>query len=221
LLELQSYFRPASPGQAVRAVPGEGLNVPIWLLGSSDFSARLAADLGLPFAFASHFAPDYLFAALEIYRSNFKPSGSLDKPLVMIGVNAFAADTDEAAHRLFTSLQQAFVNLVRGHPGLLPPPVESMEGRWSAVERAHVERMTRVSVVGSGESVRRGLETLIASTETDELMLTGQIFDHEARLRSFEIVAGARGGVAAENFIPVTNHGEPIPWTTRSTAESP
>ena len=231
LLELQSYFRAASPGQAVRAVPGEGLDVPIWLLGSSDFSARLAAELGLPFAFASHFAPDYLLAALDIYRSNFQPSGSLDRPRVMIGVNAFAADSDEEGRRLFTSLQQAFVNLVRGRPGPLPAPVESMEGRWSVAERSHVERMTRVSVAGSPESVRRGLEALIDSTDADELMLTGQIFDHGARLHSFEIVAKIRDRLGEEmapgssrtagTFDPPTNPGDSPLWTTRSPAESP
>ncbi len=135
VLELQSYFRPAAPGQKIKAIPGEGLNVPIWLLGSSDFSARLAAELGLPFAFASHFAPDYLFAALSLYRDNFRPSVTLDRPYVMIGVNACAADTDEEARRLFTSLQQAFVGLVRGRLGPLQPPVESMEGRWTLAER--------------------------------------------------------------------------------------
>lgn len=195
LEELRSYFRPARPGQAVRAVPGEGLGVPIWLLGSSDFSARLAAGLGLPFAFASHFAPDYLFAALSIYRENFRPSESLEKPHVMVGVNAFAADTDAGAHRLFSSLQQAFLNLVRGRPGPLMPPVESMEGRWSPAQRAHVERMTRVSVVGSPDSVRQGLEAVIEATGADELMLTGQIHDHEARLHSFELLAGVRDGL--------------------------
>jgi luciferase family oxidoreductase group 1 len=199
LMELQAYFRPAAPGQAVRAVPGEGLDVPIWLLGSSDFSARLAAELGLPFAFASHFAPDYLFAALEVYRSHFQPSESLEEPRAMVGVNAFAAETDEEAARLFTSLQQAFLNLVRGHPGPIRPPVEGMEGRWSPAERAHVDRMTRVSVVGSPETVRRGLEALVASTGADELIVTGQIFDHEARLRSFEIVAEVcRGPIPRE-----------------------
>jgi luciferase family oxidoreductase group 1 len=192
LLELMSYFRPAGPGQAVRAIPGEGLNIPIWLLGSSDFSARLAAELGLPFAFASHFAPDMLFEALDLYRDHFRPSESLEAPCVMIGVNAFAADTEDEALRLFTSLQQAFLNLVRGRPGPLRPPVDRMDDVWTPTERAHVERMSRVSVVGSPDSVRRGLEALIAATQADELMLTGQIFDHAARLRSFEIVAGLR-----------------------------
>ncbi len=193
LAELRSYFRPSGPDQAVRAVPGEGLDVPIWLLGSSDFGARLAAELGLPFAFASHFAPDALFAALDAYRSNFRPSEALDRPYAMVGVNAFAAETDEEAERLFTSLQQAFVNLVRGRPGPLAPPVDSMDGLWSPAERAHVDRMTRVSVVGSPERVRRGLEAIIEATGADELMLTGQVYDHEARLRSFAIVAEARG----------------------------
>jgi luciferase family oxidoreductase group 1 len=190
LRELLSYFHPAGPGQAVRAIPGEGLNVPIWLLGSSDFSARLAAEMGLPFAFASHFAPDFLFAAIDLYRHRFQPSETLDRPWVMLGVNAFAADTDDEALRLFTSLQQAFLNLVRGRPGPLRPPIDSMEDLWTPTERAHVERMTRVSVVGSPATVRQGLDRLIAATEADELILTGQIFDHAARLRSFEIIAG-------------------------------
>jgi luciferase family oxidoreductase group 1 len=208
LLELQSYFRRASPGQAVRAVPGEGADVPIWLLGSSDFSARLAAELGLPFAFASHFAPDYLSAALALYRDHFRPSESLDRPRVMIGVNAFAADTDEEARRLYTSLQQAFVALVRGRLGLLQPPVESMDGRWTPAEQAHVDRMTRISVVGSPATLRRGLEILIDATEADELMLTGQIFDHAARLRSFEIVSQVHATMAAERRRP-TNGSRP------------
>jgi luciferase family oxidoreductase group 1 len=200
--ELQSYFRPASPGQAVRAIPGEGLQVPIWLLGSSDFSARLAAELGLPFAFASHFAPDHLLDALALYRANFRPSESLAGPRVMIGINAFAADTDDEAYRLFTSLEQAVVGLVRGRRGLLQPPVDSMEGRWTQAERAHVERMTRISVVGSPESVRRGLEILIDATGADELMLTGQMFDHAARLRSFEILSQVHQRMAADRRRP-------------------
>ncbi|QDV36355.1 LLM class flavin-dependent oxidoreductase [Tautonia plasticadhaerens] len=187
--ELRSYFRPAAPGQAVRAIPGEGLDVPIWILGSSDFGARLAAELGLPFAFASHFAPDYLLQALSLYRDNFRPSESLAEPRVMIGVNAFAAETDAEGARLFTSLQQAFVGLVRGRRGLLQPPVESMDGLWTPAERMQVERMTRISVVGSPDSIRRSLGVIVEATKADELMLTGQIFDHAARLRSFEIVA--------------------------------
>jgi luciferase family oxidoreductase group 1 len=190
LQELMSYFRPATAGQAVRAVPGEGLSVPLWLLGSSDFSARLAADLGLPFAFASHFAPDYLQAALEIYRANFRPSESLAEPHVMLGVNVFAADTDAAARRLFTSLQQQFLNLARGSVGQLPPPVDNMNDHWNPAERAYVDRMTRVSAVGAADTVRKGLEAILSETEANELMLTAQVYDHAARLRSFELAAG-------------------------------
>jgi luciferase family oxidoreductase group 1 len=189
VLELQSYFRPAAPGQAVTAVPGAGLNVPLYLLGSSDFSARLAAELGLPFAFASHFAPDYLEVALAIYRREFKPSAALVRPHVIIGVGLFAADSDEEARRLFTSAQLQFLNLVRGHPGKLPPPVESIEGKWSRVERVAVEHRTRCSAVGSPETVRGRLEQLLQETAADEVIATAQIYDHAARLRSFEIAA--------------------------------
>lgn len=205
--ELQSYFRPAAPGQLVRAVPGEGLDVPLWILGSSDFGARLAAELGLPFAFASHFAPDHLLAALDLYRSEFRPSATLDRPHAMIGVNAFAADTDAEGLRLFTSLQQAFLGIIRGRRGLLQPPVDRMDGLWTPPERAQVERMTRISVVGSPESIRRGLDVILDATAADELMLTGQIFDHAARLRSFEILADvARGRTPS-----APGHPEPEP----------
>jgi luciferase family oxidoreductase group 1 len=190
LAELRSYFRPPQPGQAVHAIPGEGMNIPIYLLGSSDFSARLAAELGLPFAFASHFAPDYLYTALDLYRSLFSPSDALERPHVMVGVNVFAADTDDEARRLFTSLQQQFLNLIRGSPRELPPPVDNMDRLWSPPEKAYVDNMTRVSVVGSPETVRRGLEALIAETDADEIIATAQIYDHAARVRSFEITAG-------------------------------
>ncbi|HEV7373149.1 MAG TPA: LLM class flavin-dependent oxidoreductase [Pyrinomonadaceae bacterium] len=190
--ELLSYFAPARPGQMVCAVPGEGLRVPIWLLGSSLYSAQLAAMLGLPFAFASHFAPDLLIEALKIYRDEFQPSEALREPYAMPCVNVFAADTEREARRLFTSVQQAFINLRRNHPGLLPAPVDSMEGRWSEFERAGVERALRYSIVGSAETVRRGLEAFIDLTEADEIMVTAQIFDHPARLRSFNILAGVR-----------------------------
>ncbi len=189
LLELMSYFRP-EPGQGVRAIPGAGLKVPIYLLGSSDFSAHLAAQLGLPFAFASHFAPAYLLAALAIYRENFRPSEELDRPYAMIGVNVVAADTDAEARRLFTTLQQQFLNLIRGVPGEIPPPVDGMEGRWSAAEKAQVDRMLHYAVVGSAETVRAGLERLIDETQADEVIATASLFDHGARLRSFEIGAG-------------------------------
>jgi luciferase family oxidoreductase group 1 len=190
--ELLSYFAPARPGQMVRAVPGQGLEVPVWLLGSSLYSAQLAAILGLPFAFASHFAPDYLIDALKIYRDEFRPSFALQKPYAMPCVNVFAADTEKEARRLFTSVQQAFINLRRNRPGLLPPPVDSMESLWPEFERSGVERALRYSIVGSAQTVRRGLEAFIDLTKADEIMITAQIFDHAARLRSFNILAGVR-----------------------------
>lgn len=191
--ELQAYLGPARADARVRAIPGEGSQVPLWILGSSDYGARLAAGLGLPYAFASHFAPDMLQPALEIYRTLFRPSEYLEKPYVMVAANLFAADTDEEGRRLFTSLQQAFLNLVRGAPGLLPPPVDSMEDLWDFAERGHISRMSRVSAVGGPDRVRRMLETIMRETGADELILTGQIYDHEARKRSFEIAAGLRG----------------------------
>src|SRR5688572_7937813 len=175
--ELQVYFGPPMPGAHVRAIPGQGLNVPLYILGSSDYGARLAAELGLPFGFASHFAPDYLHVALEIYRTNFRPSEQLDRPHAIVGVNVFAADTDAEAARLFTSLQQQFLNLIRGTPGPTPPPVETMDGRWSPMERAQVERMMRYSVVGSPEKVRRGIEVVLEDTRADEIIVTGSMFD--------------------------------------------
>jgi luciferase family oxidoreductase group 1 len=196
VLELQAYFRPA-PGQAVRAVPGAGLSVPIWLLGSSLFSAQLAAALGLPFSFASHFAPDHLQEALQVYRSRFQPSAQLDRPYVMPGVNVFAAATDAEARRHFTALQQAFLKLRRGTPGPLPPPVDSMDGLWSPMEQVGVAHAFRYAIVGSPETVQRGLAAFIAETGADELMVTAQMFDHAARLRSFELVTQARDALAA------------------------
>ncbi|NTU85727.1 MAG: LLM class flavin-dependent oxidoreductase, partial [Chloroflexales bacterium] len=190
--ELQAYFREAVPGQRVRAVPGEGLHVPIWLLGSSLYSAQLAAALGLPFAFAAHFAPDHLLDALQLYRSTFQPSEALDKPYAMAAVNVVAADSDREARRLATSVQQLFLNLQRGRPGPLPPPLDRMEGHWTPAEAAGLEHLMTYAVIGGPETVRRGLAAFLAQTEVDELMVTGQIFDHAARLRSFELVAQAR-----------------------------
>ena len=192
VMELQAYFRPARPGQAVQAVPGAGLAVPIWLLGSSLFSAGLAAALGLPFAFASHFAPDHLDDALELYRSEFQPSAVLAKPYAVAAIAVFAADTDAAAARLFTSLQQSFVKLRRGAPGPLPPPVDRMDGLWTPAEQAGVEHAFREAVVGSRATVQRGLAAFLRRTRVDELMVTAAIFDHAARLRSFELVAQVR-----------------------------
>ncbi len=193
VMELQAYFRPAVPGQAVRAVPGAGLSVPIWLLGSSLFSAHLAAALGLPYAFASHFAPDDLAEALQLYRSEFRPSDTLKRPHAMAAVAVYAADTDAEAARLFTSLQQSFISLRRGAPAPLPPPVESMEDRWTALEKVGIERAFREAIVGSPATVKRGIEAFLQRTGVDELMVTGAMFDHAARLRSFETVARVTG----------------------------
>jgi luciferase family oxidoreductase group 1 len=189
VMELQAYFRPLVTGHAVRAVPGAGLSVPIWLLGSSLFSAQLAAVLGLPFAFASHFAPDHLAAALELYRSEFRPSASLAESYAMAAVAVYADETDSKAARLFTSLQQSFVNLRRGTPAPLPPPVDNMDGRWSELEEAGVRHAFREAIVGSPETVKRGIHEFVRRTHVDELMVTAAIYDPEARLRSFGIVA--------------------------------
>ncbi|MBB5391564.1 MULTISPECIES: LLM class flavin-dependent oxidoreductase [unclassified Herbaspirillum] len=190
--ELQDYFAEPSDYQSLRAVPGAGLNVPIWLLGSSMFSAQLAAELGLPFAFASHFAPGFMKSAVEIYRARFKPSAAWPKPYVMLGLNVFAADTGREAVRLFSSLQQQFINLIRGTPGQLNPPVDDIADYWQPGEQAHVERSLACAVVGDRESVREGLQNFIDDTAPDELMITAQIYDHAARLHSFEIVAEVR-----------------------------
>ncbi len=187
VVELRGYFRPAEEQQGVVAVPGAGLEVPIWILGSSLFGAQLAAAMGLPFAFASHFAPLAMEQALELYRRHFRPSAQLERPHAMVGVNVFAADSDAEARLLFTSLQQAFVNLRRGRPGPLLPPVEGFDERLSPMDRAGIEQMLSCSVVGSGEAVQRGLAEFAAQTGVDELMLTSQIFDHAARLRSYEL----------------------------------
>jgi luciferase family oxidoreductase group 1 len=190
--ELLAYFEPARAGQIVRAVPGEGLDVPVWILGSSLFGAQLAAALGLPFAFASHFAPRLLSQALEVYRTEFRPSARLERPYVMLGVNVFAAERDDEARGLFTSLQQAFVNLRSGRAGPLPPPMDGYEAQLSPMDRAGIAETLACSAVGSADTVRRGLAGFLAATEADELMVTSQIFDHDARLRSYEITAEVR-----------------------------
>jgi luciferase family oxidoreductase group 1 len=190
--ELQSYFEPVEPDQKIRAVPGAGLRVPIWLLGSSLFGAQLAAMLGLPFAFASHFAPDAMMQALEIYRSSFEPSRQLDHPNVMLGVNVFAADTDDEARRHFTSLQQSFINLHRGTPGQVPPPIDNIAAYCSPIEKASVDHALVYSAVGSEKSVLRVLQSFIDTTQADELMVTGHFYHHGARLRSFEITSELR-----------------------------
>ena len=189
VVELMEYLsdRPRGP---VRAVPGTGLKVPVWILGSSLFGAQLAAMLGLPYAFASHFAPGQLMQAIEIYRANFKPSEQLDRPYVMLGFNVVAADTDEEATVLATSLQQAFVNLRSGRPTKLPPPMPGYVDHLGPAERALLDSVLSCTAIGSPETVKRSLLSFIERTGADELMIAGQIFDHSARLRSFEIAAG-------------------------------
>ncbi|HEY0522476.1 MAG TPA: LLM class flavin-dependent oxidoreductase [Stellaceae bacterium] len=189
VLEVMAYFAPVQPSQAVQAVPGGGLQVPVWILGSSLFGAQLAAALGLPFAFASHFAPNALLPALEIYRSRFQPSPQLDHPYAMAGVNVIAADTDAEARRLFTSAQQQFTNLVRGTRGRLQPPIDDIERYWAPHEKQQASHMLTYAFVGAAETVRHGLREFVARTRIDELMVTAPIFDHAARLHSYEILA--------------------------------
>ena len=197
VLELQHYFAPVQEGQTLRAVPGAGLNVPLWILGSSTFGAQLAAELGLPYAFASHFAPGDMLAAIEIYRARFKPSRQLAKPYVMLGFNVFAADTDAAGRFLFSSLQQAFVNLRSGRPSMLQPPVDGFAERLHPADRAMVDAALSCAAVGSPDTVRQALQTFIARTGADELMLTSQIHDHAARLHSYEIAAEVRANLGS------------------------
>jgi luciferase family oxidoreductase group 1 len=192
VMELQAYLEPAAPGQAVRAIPGEGTRVPLWILGSSLFGAQLAAALGLPFAFASHFAPDALMQALQIYRSRFKPSRQLQQPYVMVAANVVAADTDAEARYLFTSLQQAFLRLRRGEPGPLPAPVSAIESLTSEAERTGLGQALQCSFVGSVATVEQGVRAFLAQTGANELIISGHIYDHRARLRSFELAAQVR-----------------------------
>jgi luciferase family oxidoreductase group 1 len=192
VLELQALLGPLQPGQTVRAVPGTGLNVPIWILGSSLFGAQLAGMLGLPYAFASHFAPAALIQALDVYRSTFQPGPQLDRPYAMVGVNVIAAETDTEARRLFTSVQQAFTGMVRGKRGLLKAPIDDIEAYWSPLEKAQISTMLTCSYVGSPATVRRGLERLIEETGADELIAASAIFDHPARLRSYQLLAEVR-----------------------------
>lgn len=195
VLELMDYFSP-TPRQAVRAVPGMGLKVPVWILGSSLFGAQLAAALGRPYAFASHFAPAQMMQAIALYRATFQPSEQLQKPYVMLGFNVFAADTDDAAKFHATSMQQAFVNLRSGHPSPLPPPMGDYLGSIGPQERALLDQVLSCSAIGSPETVARELAEFVARTGADELMITSQIFDHAARLRSYEITADVHKALA-------------------------
>lgn len=191
VLELLGYFEPAQPDQAVRAVPGAGVEVPVWLLGSSLFSAKLAAQLGLPFAFASHFAPDAMDEALALYRRDFRPSARLQQPYAMLGLNVVAADSDAQARRLFTTQQQSFVNLRRGHRGLVPPPIDDIASYWSPAEQRMVEHALACSVVGDPAQVRAGIDAFVARHQPDELMLSALVFEHASRRRCLELVATA------------------------------
>ena len=193
VVELMAYFEPAEPNQAVQAVPGAGLKVPVWILGSSTYGAQLAAILGLPYAFASHFAPGMMMDAIRIYRAQFRPSVHRATPNVMLGVNVVAADTDEEARFLFTSQQQSFLNLRRGRPGQLPPPVAELP--TDAYGRAMLADSLSCAIVGGPETVRAGLEAFAARTGADELMVTSNIFDHAKRKRSFSILAEVHDGL--------------------------
>lgn len=191
LTELREYFRPYSPDSdsGIRAIPGEGLSIPIWLLGSSDFSAQLAGMLGLPFAFAGHFSPNYTLPALQTYRHHFRPSEVLEEPYAMVGVSVMAADTDERARYLSTSHFQAFLQIIRDDRKPIQPPVESMDGLWSDFEKFTVQSQLSSSIIGSPETVKQELQALLDATQADELMITTQMYDHADRIRSYEIVA--------------------------------
>lgn len=193
VLELQAFLAEAGPNQRIEAVPAAGTNVPLWILGSSNFGAMLGAELGLPYSFASHFAPDLLLQALEIYRARFKPSEQLQRPYAMVGVNIIAAETDAEAKRLATTQQMSFVNMFRGARGLSQPPIDDIESYWSLSEKAQVQRMLARSIVGSPETVRRGIAALVEETRADELIVVSDVYDHALRLRSFELIAEAAG----------------------------
>ncbi len=201
--ELRSYLGPEQPGQAVKAIPGQGSNVPITLLGSSGFSAQLAGVLGLPFAFAAHFAPEYLYAAAQLYRERFRPSDSLRQPYFMVGVPVIAAETDAAARRLFTTPQQRFLRLIRDQPVELLPPVDSMEPLWQDLERAAVENRLRSAIVGSDATVKAGLEKLVSDTGADEVIAVTDTYEHADRLESYRRLAGIAATIEAKPSVAV------------------
>ena len=190
VLELQALLGPVLPGQSIQAVPGADLNVPLWILGSSLFGSHLAAMLGLPYAFASHFAPDALYEALDVYRTRFEPSAQLDKPYAMAGVNVIVAETDAEATRLFTSIQQRFTAMFRKDRGYLMPPIDDIETYWTPTEKLQASRMLGCSFVGSPKTVENSLREFVEKTGVDELMVSSAIYDHAARLRSYELLAG-------------------------------
>ena len=201
VLELQAFLRPVGPNQAVQAMPAAGTEVPLWILGSSTYGAQLAAELGLPFAFASHFAPEMLIPALNIYRARFKPSAQLDRPYAAVGLNIITADTDAGARRLATSQQMSFVNLLRGTRGLSQPPIEDIDTYWTPSEKAQAMQRLSRSIIGSPETVRAGLAALIEETRADELIVVSDIYDHQDRLRSFELIAQAMADVEATETV--------------------
>ncbi|HEY1886981.1 MAG TPA: LLM class flavin-dependent oxidoreductase [Roseiarcus sp.] len=183
VLELQAFLAPAAAGQRIQAVPAAGTEVPLYILGSSHFGAMLAAELGLPYAFASHFAPDHLMTALQIYRSQFKPSEQLDHPHAIVGVNIIAAETDEQARRLATTQQMSFTNIFRGARGLSQPPIDDIETYWTPMEKAQAKRMLARSIIGSPDTVRKGIGALVEETGADELIVVSDVYEHSERLR--------------------------------------
>jgi len=193
VLELQAFLAPAAPGQRIQAVPAAGTEVPLFILGSSHFGAMLAAELGLPYAFASHFAPDHLIAALDIYRARFKPSEQLGRTYAMVGVNIIAAESDDKARRLATTQQMSFTNIFRGARGLSQPPIDDIETYWTPMEKAQATRMLARSIVGSPGTVRKGVDALVEETGADELIVVSDVYEHSERLRSFELIAEAAG----------------------------
>ena len=197
VMELQAFLAPAAPGQRIQAVPAAGTEVPLYILGSSHFGAMLAAELGLPYAFASHFAPDHLITALEIYRSRFKPSEQLDRPYAIVGVNIVAAESDEKARRLATTQQMSFTNIFRGARGLSQPPIDDIETYWTPMEKAQAMRMLARSIIGSPDTVRKGMAALVEETGADELIVVSDVYEHSERLRSIELIAEAGGPPAS------------------------
>ena len=203
LAELQTYLGPERPGQTVRAIPGQGSNVPITLLGSSGFSAQLAGILGLPFAFAAHFAPEYLYVAAQLYREQFRPSETLKNPYLMVAVQVIAAETDAAARRLFTTPQQRFLRLIRDQPVELLPPVDSMEPLWQDWERAAVENKLRAAIVGSDVTVKAGLEKLVGDTAADEVIVVTDTYEHADRIESYRRAAAIATIIEARPILAV------------------
>ncbi|HEY0873571.1 MAG TPA: LLM class flavin-dependent oxidoreductase [Vicinamibacterales bacterium] len=209
VLELQAFLAPVTPGQRIEAVPGSGTEVPLWILGSSLFGAQLAAQLGLPYAFASHFAPQLLDPAIEVYRERFKPSRQLSTPYVMVGVNAIAAETDEEARRLWTSQQMSFADLLRGTRRVMQPPIDDIDTYWLPHERLHASQMLACSVVGSVDTVRQGLQAFVDRTKADELIVVSDVFDFERRLRSFELIAEAARGLRTDGTLVTSDAARP------------